>query len=112
MLKVNFKFSLFYKIVGKLEEKLDFVATKKKSALPLYQKVISTSNSIYLPSFVLVSPNAQFIPLTAGLKHKTGFNAFIKIMRLCFYEFQLSRLIMCLYYKALEKSKVVPYTVS
>ena len=74
MLKVNFKFSLFLKdsaLIGKLEEKLDFVATRKKSALPLYQKIISTSNSIYMPSFMLVSQNAQFIPLTAGLSETT-----------------------------------------
>ena len=74
MLKVNFKFSLFLKdsaLIGKLEEKLDFVATRKKSALPLYQKIISTSNSIYMPSFMLVSQNTQFIPLTAGLSETT-----------------------------------------
>ena len=42
-----------------MEEKFDFVATRNKSALPLYQEIISTSNSIYMPSFVLVSQNAQ-----------------------------------------------------
>ena len=41
--------SYYSTLIGKLEEKLDFVATRKKSALPLCQEIISTSNSIYMP---------------------------------------------------------------